>query len=162
MKKNLLAIVLLVVISFNLYIPQLAFSFNSEIKQKTSLQSFDSDIISEGVKFLSDTNKINMRNNEKFSPEKPFSYSNTTLNQSVSFDLKPISKRKFSVSFSNKNQAQVAVKIYDVIGNLIIEEKVSGRGYFYKEYDLTFYNTDLFIIEVGNSKYNKTKSLVAG
>jgi hypothetical protein len=162
MKKNLLAIVLLVAISFNLYIPQLAFSFNSEIKQKTSLQSFDSDIIYEGVKFLSDTNKINMRNNEKFSPEKPFSYSNTTLNQSVSFDLKPISKRKFSVSFSNKNQAQVAVKIYDVIGNLIIEEKVSGRGYFYKEYDLTFYNTDLFIIEVGNSKYNKTKSLVAG
>ncbi len=162
MKKNLLAIVLLVAISFNLYIPQLAFSFNSDIKQKTSLKSFDSDIISEGVKFLSDTNKINMRNNEKFSPEKPFSYSNTTLNQSVSFDLKPISKRKFSVSFLNKNQAQVAVKIYDVIGNLIIEEKVSGRGYFYKEYDLTFYNTDLFIIEVGNSKYNKTKSLVAG
>lgn len=162
MRKNLLAVVLLVVILFNLYIPQIAFSFIPENKQK----AFVSPQISNGFEQLplvkNDTSKILIKRSEIISPEKQFKYNVTPLSHHVSFDLTPISKRKFSVSFLNKNHTRVAVKIYDIIGNLIIEENVTGKGYFYKEYDLTFYNSDLFIIEVGNSKYNKTKSLVAG
>ncbi|CAN5162922.1 hypothetical protein BH23BAC1_BH23BAC1_42510 [soil metagenome] len=106
-----------------------------------------------------DTTKIKIKQSSEYHPENPFS---NTISQSLNFDLKAISKRKFSISFLNKNPSDVKVKIYDVIGNLIVEDKISSKGYFYKEYDLSFYNTDLFIIEVGNSKYNKTKSLVAG
>ena len=109
-----------------------------------------------------DTTKLKLRTSSEYIPESPFNNSAGSVNQSLSFDLKTISKRKFSISFLNKNQSDVKVKIYDVIGNLIVEDKISSKGYFYKEYDLSFYNTDLFIIEVGNSKYNKTKSLVAG
>jgi len=159
MKKNLLSIILSSFILINLYNPYPALSFNAEKKQRVSISL---DKAAHVPLVESDTNKIHISGSGNFSPEKPFNYSNATLNQSVSFDLNAISKRKFSVSFLNKNHSQIAVKIYDIIGNLIIEENVSGKGYFYKVYDLSFYNSDLFIIEVGNSKYNKTKSLVAG
>lgn len=162
MKKNILAIILLVVILFNINFPQYAFSCNTDNKTNSIVSLSKIDKLSEGVLISNDTSKVSIVRSGSVSPEKPFNYSNTTLNNHVSFDLKPISKRKFSVSFLNKNQTQIAVKIYDVIGNLIIEENVYGKGYFYKEYDLSFYKSDLFIIEVGNSKYNKTKSLVAG
>lgn len=162
MKKNLLAILFLIAISLNFCIPLIAFNLNTECKVISSESSVSEDKFNSELVASSDTSKISISKRGSFSPEKPFNYSNTSLSQSVSFDLKPISKRKFSVSFLNKNNARVAVKIYDVIGNLLIEENVSGKGYFYKEYDLSFYNSDLFIIEVGNSKYNKTKSLVAG
>lgn len=162
MKKNLLAIILLVVILININFPQYAFSCDGENKVLTLKSPSTKEKLAETMLVSGDTSKVSIRKSESISPEKPFKYSNATLNQHVSFDLKPISKRKFSVSFLNKNQTQIAVKIYDVIGNLIIEENVYGKGYFYKEYDLSFYKSDLFIIEVGNSKYNKTKSLVAG
>lgn len=162
MKKKLPGFILLIVTIFNLYISQPAFSFIYKNKHNTVSISSHLNILSSGKISDNDTTKIIIRKSGSMAPEKPFNYSNNTLSNNVSFDLKPIAKRKFSVSFLNKNNAQIAVKIYDVIGNLIIEENVSGKGYFYKEYDLSFYNTDLFIIEVGNSKYNKTKSLVAG
>ncbi|MDQ3392808.1 MAG: hypothetical protein M3512_01645 [Bacteroidota bacterium] len=162
MKKNILSIIFLFAISSNLYIPLLAFNLNADFKDKASHLDLSTGIIEKLMMPGNDTSKISIVSRGNLSPEKSFNYSNTSLSQNVSFDLKTISKRKFSVSFLNKNQAQVAVKIYDVIGNLIIEENVIGKGYFYKEYDLSFYKSDLFIIEVGNSKYNKTKSLVAG
>ncbi len=155
MKRNLLLIYYFFFILAITQIPAFAATYNGTVY----------NILFNNLKLdhKGDTTKIQLKNSAEYIPENPFTNNHlNNVNQNLSFDLKSISKRKFSISFLNKNQADVKVKIYDVIGNLIIEDKISSKGYFYKEYDLSFYNTDLFIIEVGNSKYNKTKSLVAG
>lgn len=150
MKRNLQTLILFSIIFLTLQHQSYSAGLVEASKKLAELKAF----ICEG-----DTNKVSLRKPIGIAPENSFKFGNSS--QSLSFNLKPIATRKFSVSFQNRNHSNVAVKIYDVIGNLIIEEKVIGSGYFYKEYDLSFYKTNLFIIEVGNSKYNKTKSLVA-
>lgn len=94
-------------------------------------------------------------------PEKKLRYTRSLLNKDFDFSLEATSKGKFSLSFFNNTNEAVAIKVYDVIGNLIFTEQISVKGNFVKEYDLSFYKTDFFVVEVGNARYNKTKSVAA-
>jgi len=82
------------------------------------------------------------------------------VNPEFDFKLKKTEKGKFSLSFYNENNKAVTIKIYDLIGNLIMQETVSNKGPFNKEYDLSYYNPKFFIVEAGSSQYNKTKSII--
>lgn len=93
--------------------------------------------------------------------ESKLKYSRSVLNTDFDFSLTSTAKGKFSLSFFNNTNDVVAIKIYDLIGNLIFTEQVSAQGNFVKEYDLSFYETDFFVVEVGSAKYNKTKSIAA-
>ncbi len=95
-------------------------------------------------------------------PERIFANERKSLGSNFDFSLRPTTKGKFSLDFTHYGNTKVAVKIYDIIGNVIFEEKVSPNGRFSKEYDLSAFKTMLFIVEVGNAKYNKTKSIVSG
>jgi hypothetical protein len=81
---------------------------------------------------------------------------------SIDFSVEVVQPRKFFLSFTKKREETIFIKIYDVIGNLIHHEVVSKKGIFHKQYDLSKYKTDLYVIEVGSGKKAKIKRLFLG
>ncbi|MBK6266660.1 hypothetical protein JKA74_16560 [Marivirga sp. S37H4] len=82
------------------------------------------------------------------------------VNPDFDFKLKSTSKGKFILSFFKKQNKAITIKIYDITGNLVLQETVSEDGSFSKEYDLSYYKPKFFVVEVGSSQYNKTKSII--
>ncbi len=82
------------------------------------------------------------------------------VNPDFDFKLKSTQKGKFILSFYKSQSKAVTIKIYDLTGNLILQESVSDEGSFSKEYDLSYYKPKFFVVEVGSSQYNKTKSII--
>jgi len=86
----------------------------------------------------------------------------SNLNSStVDFNLKSTGNKKFKVILDKKGQGNTKVKIYDILGNLIKEDKITPEEGLEKSFDFSQINSQLFVVEVGNSKYNKTKSIYA-
>ena len=73
------------------------------------------------------------------------------------FEVKAIDLNKLSVSFYYNQDHALFIKIYDVIGNLVHQEKVTTKGKFRKEYNLTGPKTEVYIVEVGNENGSTTK-----
>lgn len=103
-----------------------------------------------------DSQKENLPNTEL-----KLTYPGRILNRNFDFNLAKAGSGKFLLTFYNNQPKGITIKIYDILGNLIIQEQVKKEGLFSKEYDLSFYNAYFFVVEVGNSKYNKTKSIIA-
>lgn len=93
--------------------------------------------------------------------ERDINYPNRILREELDFELTPVSQGKFRLNITTQNKGFFFIKVYDVIGNLLYEEKVRVRGSFQQELDMSDYSTDFFIIEIGNEEFNKTKSIVA-
>ena len=93
--------------------------------------------------------------------EQTIDYPHRVLREELDFDLTPVSAGKFKLNIRTRTKGFYSVKVYDVIGNLLHEEKVRVRGSFQRELDMSEYMTKFFIIEVGNQETNKTKSIVA-
>jgi hypothetical protein len=81
---------------------------------------------------------------------------------SIDFSVEVVQPHKFFLSFTKKREETFFIKIYDVIGNLIHHEVVSQKGKFRKQYDLSKYKTDLYVIEVSSGKRAKIKRLFLG
>ncbi len=82
------------------------------------------------------------------------------VNPDFDFKLKSTQKGKFILSFYKSQSKAITIKIYDLTGNLVLQESVSEDGSFSKEYDLSYYKPRFFVVEVGSSQYNKTKSII--
>ncbi|UCS91516.1 hypothetical protein KZP23_12165 [Echinicola marina] len=84
------------------------------------------------------------------------------LNQpDVDFDLKSTGQKKFKIVLEEKIPTKTTVKVFDIIGNLILEDALMPEDGLQKSYDFSYVSSQLFVVEVGNSKYNKTKSIYA-
>ncbi|HSJ69783.1 MAG TPA: hypothetical protein VK921_19035 [Anditalea sp.] len=79
----------------------------------------------------------------------------------VDFNLKSTGTKKFEVSLKKKPVSNTKIKIYDFLGNLILEDYISPTDGQQKSYDLSQTSSEIFVVEIGNSKYNKTKSIYA-
>jgi len=79
--------------------------------------------------------------------------------QNIDFEVKILGNRRFQLNFVNTSNGLVYVRIYDVIGNLVKEEVVNSPGKFSKDYDMSAYKSEVYIIEVGNTKYSTTKRI---
>ena len=93
--------------------------------------------------------------------EKQISYPTRILSEELDFELTPISEGKFKLNITTQAKGFFFIKVYDVIGNLLYEQKVRVRGSFQQELDMSEYTTNFFIIEIGNEEFNRTKSIVA-
>ena len=93
--------------------------------------------------------------------EQSISYPEEVLRKELDIELTPVSEGKFKLDIRTQTKGFFFVKVYDVIGNLLYEEKVRVRGRFQQELDMSEYVTRFFIIEVGNDEFNRTKSIVA-
>ena len=79
----------------------------------------------------------------------------------VDFQLNLTGNKKFKVVLEPKTMAVTKIKVYDILGNLIVEDKIVPEDGKTKAYDFSHINSHLFVVEVGNSKYNRTKSIYA-
>ena len=93
--------------------------------------------------------------------EQQINYPDQILREELDFELTPVSEGKFQLDIRTQSKGFFFVKVYDVIGNLLYQEKVRVRGSFQQELDMSEFTTKFFIIEVGNEDFNKTKSIVA-
>ena len=93
--------------------------------------------------------------------EKQINYPDDVLREELDFNLVPVSEGKFRLNINSQTKGVFFIKVYDVIGNLLYEQKVQVRGNFQQELDMSEHTTNFFIIEVGNEEFNKTKSIVA-
>jgi len=82
-------------------------------------------------------------------------------NEKIDFKLSKTKSGSFLISFYNNDRKPVAIKIYDITGNLVKQETVVKKGSYSKEFNLAYYKPSFFVVEVGNSKYNRTKSIMA-
>jgi hypothetical protein len=79
----------------------------------------------------------------------------------VEFKLASTGEKKFKIILDRKNNSNTRVKIYDILGNLIKEDFIKPEDGTEKTFDFSHINSQLFVVEVGNSKYNQTKSVYA-
>ncbi len=79
--------------------------------------------------------------------------------QNIDFEVRILGNRRFQLNFVNTSNSLVYVRIYDVIGNLVKEEVVNTPGKFSKDYDMSAYKSEVYIVEVGNTKYSTTKRI---
>lgn len=96
---------------------------------------------------------------QKQQVERPVYYKSNL--QEFDFQLSATAKGEFTISFDNKTQKKLDVKVYDIIGNLIMEEKTSAQGKFVRAYDLSYYKSHFFLVEVSNNKHQKLKRVIA-
>ncbi|MEX2593206.1 MAG: hypothetical protein WD426_10550 [Anditalea sp.] len=89
------------------------------------------------------------------------SFPNNLNSSTVDFKLKSTGEKKIKVILEAKILNNTKVKIYDIVGNLIIEDHIKPSDDSEKSFDFSHVNSKLFVVEVGNSKYNKTKSIYA-
>ena len=93
--------------------------------------------------------------------ETEISFPREISNPDVNFNLQPMGIRKFKVVLDKKQQQLTNIKVYDILGNLILQDKIKPEDGIQKNYDLSHTKSRLFVVEIGNSKYNKTKSIYA-
>ena len=93
--------------------------------------------------------------------ENQIDYPAEILRHELDLQLTPVSEGKFEVNIASRAKGFIFIKVYDVIGNLLHEEKVRVRGNFQQVLDLSDHASKFFIIEVGNDEFNMTKSIVA-
>ena len=82
--------------------------------------------------------------------ETKLKYSRVPLNEDFDFVLEAVDRGKFTLNIPQDTQAPLVIKVYDIIGNLLYQETIRVRGSFEKEFDLSLYENQLFIVEVGD------------
>ncbi len=93
--------------------------------------------------------------------EQNLHYSKGILTKDFDFKLTPVAEGKFAISFPNDVKDIVSIKVYDIIGNTLYENKIRIKGNLSQQIDLSKLKTNFFIVEIKNDQYNKTKSIVA-
>jgi hypothetical protein len=79
----------------------------------------------------------------------------------VKFNLQLTGSRQFKIVLDEASKELTNVRVFDILGNLILEDKITPSDGLQKHYDFSRTNSQLFVVEVGNAKYNKTKSIYA-
>lgn len=93
--------------------------------------------------------------------EAEVSFPNYLHSSNIEFKLKALGEKRFKVVLEKRAVNPIKVKIYDILGNLIVEGKIGPEDDRERSFDFSHINSQLFVVEVGNSKYNKTKSIYA-
>ena len=97
--------------------------------------------------------------------ERYLKYPRSLVVEKFDFQVDALSRGKFSLQFlNNTSNSSIGIKVYDVIGNLLVSERVfvNPKSGFSKVYDFSSQKNKLFIVEVASEKNNKIRSVMAG
>ncbi len=81
------------------------------------------------------------------------------LTSKLDYLLIPTDDRKFTLIITNAKQSNFKVRIYDVIGNLILSEDLLDAQNGEKEYDFSDSKTKIFVVKVAAGKETMTKKV---
>lgn len=131
MKKPLLLFIILVLISYSLLIGQGAVETSEE---KTAL-------------------------NFARPEESTLNYNSKLVAKPLDYELSAVGDNSFKVKFINQPSDYLDIKIYDVIGNLILKESVKQAKDSELEYQFDEIKSKIFVIKVKSGKENLTKKI---
>ncbi|GAB4130435.1 MAG: hypothetical protein OHK0045_07500 [Raineya sp.] len=77
--------------------------------------------------------------------------------ENINFEVRLTAPRRFMVLFENTEGNPIYVKIYDMVGNQVAQDVSNQKGRYTKEFDMSNNRSEVFIVEVGNSRNNNTK-----
>ena len=84
-----------------------------------------------------------------------------TIQQGSRFQLIPLGRGQFELIYDNHQGNEVSIQVYDVIGNLLLEED-SNHHNIQKSYDLSESGSRLFVVKVNNQRQSRVKKVTAG
>ncbi|MEP2026534.1 MAG: hypothetical protein ABJH98_14185 [Reichenbachiella sp.] len=131
MKKPLLLLFIFVIVSCSLLIGQGAVNSNEE---KTAL-------------------------NFARPEESTLNYNSKLVAKPLDYELSAVGDHSFKVKFINQPSDYLDIKIYDVIGNLILKESVKQAKDSELEYQFDEIKSKIFVIKVKSGKENLTKKI---
>ncbi|MEO9806548.1 MAG: T9SS type A sorting domain-containing protein [Reichenbachiella sp.] len=92
-------------------------------------------------------------------PESTLNYNNKLVTKPLEYELSPVGENAFKVKFINQPSDYLDIKIYDVIGNLILKESVKQAKESELEYQFDEIKSKIFVIKVKSGKQNLTKKI---
>lgn len=94
-------------------------------------------------------------------PENAISSQLNAIQVGNRFQLTPTGKGQFELTYDNLNKEEVSIQVYDVIGNLLLEED-SNHQQIKRQYDLSESGSRLFVVKVDNQEVARVKKVTAG
>lgn len=92
-------------------------------------------------------------------PESTLNYKNKLEAKPLEYELSAIDENSFKVKFINQPSDYLDIKIYDVIGNLILTESVKQSKDTELEYQFDEIRSKIFVIKVKSGEQNLTKKI---
>lgn len=83
------------------------------------------------------------------------------ISSGANFRVIPAGKGQFEIILFNGKHEDVNIQIYDVIGNLLIQEN-SDQSQIRRKYDLSQTKSRLFVIKVENSNQARIRKVTTG
>ncbi len=91
--------------------------------------------------------------------ENNISYNQSLKQKSLDYDLEPIAEGTFKLIFVNRPSDYVSIKIYDIIGNLILQEDHKYALSSEIEYNLNENNGKIYVVKVEAGDDNLIKKV---
>lgn len=91
--------------------------------------------------------------------ENTLNYNNKLVAKPLDYELSVVDDHSFKVKFINQPSDYLDIKIYDVIGNLILKESVKQSKNSELEYQFDEIKSKIFVIKVKSGKENLTKKI---
>jgi len=91
--------------------------------------------------------------------ESTLNYNSKLVAKPLEYELSPVGENSFKVKFINQPSDYLDIKIYDVIGNLILKESVKTSKNSELEYQFDEIKSKIFVIKVKSGKENLTKKI---
>ena len=91
--------------------------------------------------------------------ENNISYKESLNYKSLDYNLEPVSDGRFKLIFVNQPTEYVRIKIYDIIGNLILEEDNKYALNAEIEYNFNEQNAKIFVVKVEAGEDNLVKKV---
>lgn len=91
--------------------------------------------------------------------EKSIGYNKGILRKKLDYQLTSSDQGKFVLKLLTKSDQPLNVKIYDVIGNLILNDRINGNEQDQREYDFTERKTRIFVVKVEAGTNNVIKKV---
>lgn len=92
-------------------------------------------------------------------PESRINYNKNLVTKPLEYELSPVGENAFKVKFINQPSDYLDIKIYDVIGNLILKESVKQAKDSELEYQFDEIKSKIFVIKVKSGEQNLTKKI---
>lgn len=89
-----------------------------------------------------------------------FSNQPTSLKTSP-YKIQSLGRGQFEIILFNQDHEQMNIQVYDVIGNLLVEE-VSDQSQIRRKFDLSESKSRLFVVKFGNNKVTTVKKVTTG
>lgn len=91
--------------------------------------------------------------------ENKLNYNNSLNSSNLDYELLPLSKGRFKLVFVNQPSDYIDIKIYDIIGNLILTKETNYSLNTEIEFNFNETNNKIYVVKVESGEQKVTKKI---